>query len=276
MRCLLPVLACLAPALSFAQHEGHAGHEGREAPGQAAAPAPPVDHAADAIHDPVAMADARRQLVVEGGGMRAGALVLELAELRFDDGTSWRVEGAAWTGGDVNRLLLRFDGESDTSSRLEHARVEALYWRAISDWWNLVAGVRFDPQPDPSRGFMALGIEGLAPYGIETRATAYVSDEGEVEARVEAHVGLRLTQMLVLEPRLTLDLSLDDVAERQLGKGISNLELGLRLRWEQYRRFVPYLGLEWQGSFGDTARYVSATGEDPRVFRLVAGAGAWL
>jgi copper resistance protein B len=279
LRSGLLLIVCIAGAPAFAQHEGHEGHAQAVAPtdAQVAAPASPAEHAADAFHDPVAMAAARAQLLEEGGGMRTGALVLDLAEVRFDDdGTSWRLEGTGWIGGDVHRLQLRFDGETDTGNRLEHVRIEGLYWRAISTWWNLLAGARFDPRPEPSRGFLALGVEGLAPYGIEVRATGYLSDEGEMEARLEAHGGLQLTPRLVLQPRITLDLSLDDVPERQMGRGIPNLELGLRLRWEQSRRFVPYLGLEWQGSFGDTARYVSATGEDPRVFRLVAGASAWL
>lgn len=274
------VAACLACAPAFAQHEGHEGHaEHAPAPaaGTAKAPAPPHDHAADAVYDLAAMAAAREQLYRESGGLRAGALVLELAELRLDgEGSSWRLEGQGWYGGDVHRLLLRFDGATDADDRLDHARIEGLYSRAIAAYWNLLAGLRGDPRPEPSRGFLALGIEGLTPYGIGLAATAYVSDEGEVEARVEAHRGFRLTQRWVLESRLTLDLSLDDIPERHIGEGVPNLEIGLRLRWEHSRRLVPYFGAEWQASFGDTARQVSAAGHDPRVLRFVAGVSAWL
>lgn len=279
MRALL-LMACLAGAPALAQHEGHEAHEGHAATpatGSIAPPAAPQDHAADALHDPAAMAAARKLLYVESGGLRTGALVLELAELRLDDaGSSWRLEGEGWYGGDVNRLLLRFDGATDVSDRVEHARIEGLYSRAVAPYWNLVAGLRGDPRPQPSRGFLALGIAGLTPYGIELQATAYVSDEGEIEARMEAHRALQLTQRWVLEPRLTVDLSLDDVPERHIGEGVPNLEIGLRLRWEHSRRLVPYFGAEWQASFGDTARYVSAAGHDPRVLRFVAGVSAWL
>jgi copper resistance protein B len=285
MRVLL-LLACLASAPVLAQHAGHEGHDSHEAhEGQAGAsaaanvPAPPSpsDHAADAVHDPSVMAAAREQLYAEGGGMRSGTFAIELAELRSDsDGSSWRLEGQGWYGGDDNRVLLRFDGASDDSDRLEHARIEGLYWRAIAPWWNLVAGLRWDPRPEPSRSFLAVGATGLAPYGIELATTAYLSDEGEVEARIEAHRNLQLTRRWVLESRVTLDLSLSDVPERHIGEGIPNLEIGLRLRWEHNRRFVPYLGAEWQASFGDTAQYVAARGEDPRRLRFVAGLSAWL
>lgn len=43
------------------------------------------------------------------------------------------------------------------------------------------------------------------------------------------------------------------------------LELGLRMRWEYNRRLVPYVGAEWLGSFGDTARFISDAGHEPRV-----------
>jgi copper resistance protein B len=275
--CALVLLAVTVPGLAQqVDHSAHADHQEHAGQtGEAAAPAAPADHAADAVYGAGSMAAARELLYAEAGGMRTGALVLELAELRLDGGTSWRVEGSGWYGGDRNRLLLRLDGEVE-DGRVDEARLEVLYSRHVAAYWNLVAGVRGDPRPDPSRGFAALGVAGLAPYGIEMRATAYVSDEGEVEARIEADGGLQLTQRWVLEPRLTLDLSMDDVPERQLGQGVPKLELGLRLRWEHKRRFVPYFGAEWQGSFGNTARYVVDAGDDPRVLRFVAGISAWL
>jgi copper resistance protein B len=213
--------------------------------------------------------------------VNAGALALQLAELRFDDAATWRVQGRGWYGGDVHRAVLRLDGVVDDAgyfdhARLDHARIEALYSRAIAPYWNLVAGLRADPQPSPSRSFLAVGMEGLAPYDIDIEATAYLSSKGETQARIEARSAWQLTQRWVLEPRLTLDLSFNEVPEHDLGRGISNLEAGLRLRWEHWRRLVPYAGVEWQGSFGATARHVVARGNDPRTLRFVVGVSAWL
>jgi copper resistance protein B len=284
---LTPAMAQDAPM----DHSAHANPaDAGAAPGANTPPPTPTDHAADAFYDPVVMASARKALYAENA-MRAGALVLNLAEARFDAGTTWRLQGRGWTGGDVHRALLRVEGVLDQEGRVDHTRIEALYSRAVAPYWNLVAGVRADPASSapsmasqslpsspqsPARTFLAFGIEGLAPYRIEIEATGYLSNHGEAEARIEAHTQLLLTRRLVLEPRATLDLSFSDVPERRLGSGIPNLELGLRLKWAQWRRFMPYLGAEWQGSFGNTARDIRVTGENPRALRFIAGFSAWL
>jgi copper resistance protein B len=256
-----------------AGHGGDASHDG-DAGQQTQAPPAPTDHAADALYDPAVMAAARQALYAENA-MRTGALALQLAELRLNGDTSWRVQGRGWYG-DENRAVLRLDAVVDDKDRLDDARIEALYSHAIAPYWNLVAGLRADPQPSPSRGFVALGIEGLAPYRIAVEATAYLSNHAEAQARIEAHTAWQLTQRFALEPRVTMDLLLDEMPEQRMGRGIANLELGLRLRWEHWRRFAPYAGVEWQGSFGDTARYVAARGDDPRTLRFVVGVSAWL
>jgi copper resistance protein B len=277
---LLALMWAALPAM--AQQVDHSAHTGAGAQadhdsdvGQQTAPPPtPTDHAADALYDPAAMAAARQALYAENA-MRTGALALQLAELRLNGDASWRVQGRGWYG-DENRAVLRLDAVVDENDRLDDARIEALYSHAIAPYWNLVAGLRADPRPSPSRGFVALGIDGLAPYGIAVEATAYLSNHAEAQARIEAHTAWQLTQRFVLEPRVTMDLLLDEMPEQRMGRGIANLELGLRLRWEHWHRFAPYAGVEWQGSFGDTARYVVAQGDDPRTLRFVVGVSAWL
>jgi len=242
---------CLAPL--HAQEADHSGHASPGSSARSSAPQAPSDHAADAVYDPQEMQRARDALALETGGLRYGKVMFNLAEARFDSGTSWRLEGEAWYGSDRNRALLRFDGELEDGS-LEHARIEALYSRAISTWWNLVAGVRYDPRPEPDRALLALGIEGLAPYGVHLSATGYAADEGDLRLRVEAYSDLRITQRLVMQPRGEIELAED-----------TRIELGLRLRYEWRRELAPYLGLEWQdgSAFSDDA------------LRVVAGVRAW-
>ena len=38
----------------------------------------------------------------------------------------------------------------------------------------------------------------------------------------------------------------------EIGKGLSNITAGLRLRYEIKREFAPYIGLEWSKNFGNT------------------------
>jgi copper resistance protein B len=42
-----------------------------------------------------------------------------------------------------------------------------------------------------------------------------------------------------------------------LGKGLSNITAGMRLRYEIRREFAPYVGVEWSKNFGNTADFSS-------------------
>ena len=65
----------------------------------------------------------------------------------------------------------------------------------------------------------------------------------------------------------------DDV--RQTGSGLSDLEVGLRLRYEFTRQFAPYIGVEWVGKFGGTADFARAANENTDETRWVAGLRLW-
>ena len=41
-------------------------------------------------------------------------------------------------------------------------------------------------------------------------------------------------------------------------------DLGLRAHYEVRREFAPYVGVEWQASFGNTADIVRGMGEEAR------------
>ncbi len=56
---------------------------------------------------------------------------------------------------------------------------------------------------------------------------------------------------------------------------LSDVELGLRLRYEIAKEFAPYIGVEWARKVGDTARFVRAAGEDDNVTNFVAGIRFW-
>lgn len=244
-------------------------------PGSAPPPPAPTDHAADRVFGPAAMAEARKQLRVEHGGMRYAKVMLDEAEYRpASKGDAFAWEGELSYGGDVNRFVLSSRGEAG-SGEVHTAELQALYARAIDPYFNLEVGVRQDFQPRPRRTYAALGVSGLAPYWFEVAATAFVSDKGDVSARLEGSYDLRLTQKLILAPKLELDVNAQDVPELGLGAGLSTLEAGLRLRYEIRPEFAPYIGVFHEQSLGDTADFARAAGEDARDTRFVAGIRAW-
>ena len=246
-------------------------------PGDAPAPAPPHPHLADRFWDAGAMARARDIMMIDdGGGRKFAQVIVDLAEYQArdaDDGFRWQAEG--WFGGDIHRLVVKTEGESDARGTVDAAEVQALYSRAIGPYFNLQAGLRHDIRPAPSRTYVAVGVEGLAPYWFEVDAAAFLSTRGELRARVEGYYDQRLTQRLILQPRVELELSAQDVRAIGLGSGFTSAEAGLRLRYEIRREFAPYVGVSWERRFGDTAEIARAGGEDAGGFGVVAGVRAW-
>ena len=245
-----------------------------EAVGDEPAPAAPTDHAAERFYSADEMAAARRQLRSEHGGAIVSNLMVDMAEFQFgDDETTFHWEGEGWIGGDINRFVFKTEGEAGEDD-VERAEVQGLYSRAIGPYFDLQAGIRYDIEPSPNRAYAVIGFEGVAPYWFETTGALFVSDEGEVSARLEGSYDARLTQRLILQPRAEINVSADDIPELELGSGVTDVELGLRLRYDITRNFSPYVGIAYEAKLGDTADYASAAGDDENDARLVFGVRA--
>lgn len=245
-------------------------------PGNAPPPAPPTDRAAARFYDPAEMAAADRAMRVEHGGMRVGQVLFNLAEVQVRDGRDgYRWDGEGWFGGDVDRLLVKSEGEGTFGRSVEAVEVQALYARAVDPYWNVAAGVRQDIGAGARRTYVTVGVEGLAPYWFDVEAMAFVSDKGDVLGRVEAWYDQRLTQRLILQPRVELNLAAQDVPASRIGAGLSQAEAGLRLRYEIAREFAPYVGVTWERRFGDSARFARAAGDGTGGFVLAFGIRAW-
>ena len=250
------------------------GAEADDAVGDEPAPAAPTDHAAERFYSAEEMAAARRQLRREHGGAIVSNVMLDMAEFQFnDDETVFHWEGEGWIGGDISRFVVKSEGEASEDD-VERAEVQALYSRAVGPYFDLQAGVRYDIEPSPNRAYAVLGFEGVAPYWFETTGALFVSDEGEVSARLEGSYDARLTQRVILQPRAEVNFSADDIPELELGSGVTDVELGLRLRYDITRNFSPYVGINYEAKLGDTADYSSAAGEDENDTHLVLGVRA--
>jgi copper resistance protein B len=246
-----------------------------EPAGEQPAPAAITDHAADRDYDPAAMAAARATLRQEHGGAALSQVMLNLAEYQArPGGGGYRWEGQASRGGDINRLLLTSEGEGSGRKGLDGAELQALYARAIGPYFNLQTGVRQDFAP-LGRTYASVGVQGLVPYWFDVQGALFLSTQGELLGRVEGTYDLRLTQRLILQPRAELNLAAQDTPRTRTGSGLSNAELGLRLRYEIRREFAPYIGVSFDQKVGKTADYARARGEDPAATSLVVGIRAW-
>ncbi len=298
-RRLTSVMALLlgATAPAFAQHHDHAQHA---APTPVASQAPVQD--ADATHDHAAMMAADKAATaipprepippITATDLAAAFPAIDHYAMQHapafnykvtfnrleawdaDDGTGQAWEGIAWFGTDTDRLWLRSEGER-VGGHTESADLEVLYGRSVSPWWDVVAGVRHDFKPRDARTWAAFGVQGMAPYRFEVSATAYVANDGQVAANMEAEYTLRLTNRLILQPLVEVDIAAQDDPRYCLGSGVTGIEAGLRLRYEISRRFAPYVGVVHERALGDTADYRRAAGESARDTRVVAGVRIW-
>lgn len=249
-------------------------------PGAAATSPPPAAfsgpaHAADLFFDPQVMAAAREQLRSGQGGSPTFMILADRLETRSggDEDYLWDVQGRY--GGDINRLWFKSEGEGRMGDRPESAEMQVLYSRAITPFFDAQAGIRYDFSPDPARAHLVLGLQGLAPYAFEIDAVAFLSDEGDVTGRLEGEYDIQITQRTLLQPRLELNVSAQDIPELRTGSGLSSVEAGLRLRYEIRREIAPYLGVGWKRKLGNTGDFASAAGEDRGGWQFVLGIRSW-
>ena len=279
-------IADMPVAMPAAPADPHAGHDMAAMPGMAAAsteeigttpaPAAPTDHAADAIWGAAAQAPSRSTLRNEHGNFQSSFILFNIAEYQARKGADgYRWEGEGWFGGDINRLVIKTEGEGAFGGKTEDAEVQALFSRAFDPWWNWQVGVRHDIRPNPQRTYATLGIEGLAPYWFKASGALFLSNKGELLARAEGFYDQRITQRLILQPRAEINLSAQQIPETGLGAGLTDIEVGLRLRYEIAREFAPYIGVEWAAKVGDTAKLARLAGDRPSVVNYVAGIRFW-
>lgn len=239
-------------------------------------PSPVAADYADRIWGRDAMAASRALLRREHGGGVFHQVIVNIAEIQpRSGGDGYRWDGEGWFGGDVDRLALKTEGEGVFRHGPAAGEVQALYSRAIGPYFNLQAGARQDFGRGPARTYAVAGIEGLAPYWFDVEAALFLSDRGDLLARMEGYHDLRITQRLIVQPRAEINLSAQDMPANRIGAGLVGAEAGLRLRYEIAREFAPYIGVTWERRFGTTRRYARSTGVGDGGFAVAFGLRTW-
>ncbi|GAO00731.1 copper resistance protein CopB [Komagataeibacter xylinus NBRC 13693] len=230
-------------------------------------------HAADALSSTPVVYLGNMKPVMDHASYFHG--ILDEFEGRYAPGGSdFRWDGEAWYGTDYNRVWLKTEGT------LEHGRLhdgdhELLYSRAISSYFNVQGGVRADIDDGPTRTWGALGVQGLALYEFEFQATAYVSDRGRFATRIEGSYDFLLTNRLILQPQAEFNLYTKSDPARQVGAGLSDVDAGLRLRYEVWRKFAPYVAVSYAGYLTQAHRIVHDQRGETGALRFTFGVRSW-
>ncbi|MBT8139858.1 MAG: copper resistance protein B [Gammaproteobacteria bacterium] len=202
-------------------------------------------------------------------------LVLEQLEQRAVDGVDPEVlEGAGWLGYDLDKLWLDFEMQR-ADGQTQVSEWQLRYSRAILPYWDWQLGLRRDFEPGPRRNWLAIGLNGLAPYWFEVDISLFLGRSGRSALRAEAEYELMLTQRWALVPEIEVNAHAHNDMKTGVGSGLSEIEAGLRLRYEVRREFAPYIGINWEKAYGNTKRFEREAGERSEEGALVFGLRAW-
>ena len=188
-----------------------------------------------------------------------------------ETGLQW--DGQFRVGRDLDKLWIKSEGDRVNGS--SDGKVEAFWSHAVSPFWDLQLGARRDVGTGPKRNWAAIGMQGMAPYNIETEITGYVGGAGRTALALKAEYDLLLTQRLILTPEIEASLYGKDDQARGIGAGLSDAAVSLRLRYELTREVAPYIGISFGRKFGKTASYASAAGESRSERAILAGVRIW-
>jgi len=209
-----------------------------------------------------------------------GKLISDQLEYRSNDGANalrWDIQG--WRGTDYEKLWVKFEGEDEISSDSGDLELQMLYSRSVSPFWDFQIGGSYDriygTTASDDRFSAVVGFQGLAPYWFELEPALFLSEDGDVSARLTGTYDLLFSQRLILQPRFEVNVAASDVPEFGIGSGLNDIQLGLRLRYEFRREVAPYIGISWQRTYGNTADLVLAEGGEIDNLAVVAGFRVW-
>ncbi len=155
----------------------------------------------------------------------------------------WDVQN--WTGNDEHKIWLKSEGDYSADQNLfGRADLQLLYSRNIDTFWDFQIGARRAIEPE--RTFDAvIGFQGLAPHFIEVDSALFINEKGNVLGRLTLGYELLLTQRLIFQPRVEINLAAKDIQNRSVKAGVTEFEAGFRLRYEIVREFAPYVGVDY-------------------------------
>ncbi|WP_108862291.1 copper resistance protein B [Ruegeria sp. Alg231-54] len=188
-----------------------------------------------------------------------------------EDTIQWDFD--AFVGTDELRFVWRSEAEvQESSGEFETLENQLRLQMPISSFFDAVVGVYVNTPSDlPERYNAVLGIKGLAPQWFEIDADLYLSENSFF--RFEGEYESALTNRLYLIPNLELTVPLQDDLEYNQRAGGVTVEAGLRLSYDLIDRAVsPYVGVNYEKSYGGTADLIRANGEENGIFAVVAGA----
>jgi copper resistance protein B len=187
-----------------------------------------------------------------------------------DDNKLGEWAGFIAVGKDLNTLWLTTKG-SVQHGEADSAEIRLFYSRTIKPYIGVQLGWKRDLKPEPVRDWLGFGLLGVLPYKIGADASFFMGESSRLAARLEIAYQHWFTQKLSLTPDVEANFYSKDDPDRDIGSGLSDLDLGVRLRYRITKHISPYTGITWKGNLGNTADMLESKGEDTADLRIMLG-----
>ncbi len=209
-----------------------------------------------------------------------GIMLFDVLEYRGGNEPTLNWDLIGWRGDDIQRIWIKSEGNKQvSSSRRSEVDLQVLYGKLITSFFDLQAGLRFKQKSteaeSPSQFSAVVGVQGLALYMYELDAALFLSQAGDLAARVTATEDFLFSQKVISQIRLESNASSRRVEKFEVGSGLNDLSIGIRLRYEIRRELAPYVGASWANRYGESADLARYAGSSTSETSLVAGLRIW-
>ena len=204
----------------------------------------------------------------EHGGQIYQQTTLESKWQRNDEGQgALKSELETRIGTDENKIFIKVHADKVESHQTEYD-AKLLYSRNVADFWDLQVGLRYRNDPnreiDQDQVDAVFGLHGMAPYFFETDAYLYIGQDRQVSFNLETERDLLLTQKLIVQPYLDMNIVLSDDSNYAKKNGLNSVQVGVETRYEINKKVMPFMDLAYGYNKGvqETAWQKSSSSEN--------------
>lgn len=173
-------------------------------------------------------------------------------------------DGDFFVGTDEWKLVWQTEAEyAIEPDEFETLENQVLVRRMVTDFFDVKAGVRYDTPAGKNRLYGILGLQGLSKQFIEVDADLFVSETGDVSARLDLDYEILITNRITLTPTAEINVAFSDDEDIGIGSGLVSTEFGLRLGYDLIDRAItPYIGVYYERDHYETADFTRDEGGD--------------
>ncbi len=185
----------------------------------------------------------------EHGGQIYQQTTLESKWLRNENGQgALKSKLETRIGTDENKIFIKVHADKAESQQTEYD-AKLLYSRNVADFWDVQAGIRYRNDPnreiDQDQVDAVLGLHGMAPYFFETDAYVYIGQDRQVSFNLETERDLLLTQKLIIQPYLDINMVVSDDSNYAKKTGLNSVQVGLETRYEINKKVMPFMDVAY-------------------------------